>query len=47
MAESRGPDLGQHPRGTLVIVLLYGIAFAVGWLLMYFFVFLPRGPVGG
>ena len=35
-------DLG-HPRGTLAIVLLYGLVFAMIWLGLYFFEFLPRG----
>ena len=35
-------DLG-HPRGTLAIVLLYGALFALGWALLYFVEFLPRG----
>jgi hypothetical protein len=41
------PDLGEHPRGTLAIVALYALLFAVGWMAIYFFVFLPRGRVGG
>jgi len=44
-SEPDKPDLGEHPRGTLFIVILYGLLFAVGWLLMYFLLFLPRGPV--
>jgi len=39
--------IGEHPIGTLVIVLIYALLFLVGWLLIYFFVFLPRGPIGG
>jgi hypothetical protein len=43
------PDLDQkahqHPIGTLVIVGIYGLLFAVGWLLVYFYVYLTRGPV--
>lgn len=35
-------DLG-HPRGTLAIVVLYGLLFALGWLGLYFFEFVPRG----
>ncbi len=33
----------QHPRGTLVIVILFGLLFALGWLAMYVFRFLGRG----
>ena len=39
-----GEDLG-HPRGTLVIVLLFGLLFGLGWFLMYLFVFLQRGSL--
>ena len=47
MTEDRDPraDLPEHPTGTLVIVALYGLHFVVGWLLFYFKLFLPRGPV--
>jgi hypothetical protein len=33
----------EHPRGTLAIVVVFGLLFALGWLGMYFFVFLARG----
>ena len=36
------PNL-EHPRGTLVIVLIFGLLFALGWLGMYFWMFLGRG----
>lgn len=32
-----------HPKGTLAIVLVYALLFAVGWLALYVFVFLHRG----
>ncbi|MCB1035969.1 MAG: hypothetical protein KDD47_19260 [Acidobacteria bacterium] len=35
-------ELG-HPRGTLAIVLIYGALFALGWALLYFGEFIPRG----
>jgi hypothetical protein len=35
-------DLG-HPRGTLVIVILFAVLFGLAWLGMYVFVFLERG----
>ena len=38
-----GGDIGEHPKGTLLIVGVYGALFALGWLILYFFVFLPRG----
>lgn len=41
----REPHLEElgHPRGTLVILIVYGLLFAVGWLALFFLEFLPRG----
>jgi hypothetical protein len=33
----------SHPRGTLAIVAVFGLLFALGWLAMFLFVFLGRG----
>jgi hypothetical protein len=40
--EVRPEELG-HPRGTLVIVTLFGLAFGLAWFAMYVFEFLQRG----
>jgi hypothetical protein len=40
--EIRPVDVG-HPRGTLAIVIIYGLLFVLGWLGMYLYMFLPRG----
>jgi hypothetical protein len=40
----RPEDLG-HPRGTLAIVIIYGLLFGLAWLGMYLYVFLPRGLI--
>lgn len=32
-----------HPRGTLAIVIVFGLLFGLAWLATYFFVFLARG----
>ena len=37
------PGIDAHPRGTLAIVLVFGILFALGWLAVYLLVFLERG----
>jgi hypothetical protein len=38
--------LRDGPRGALVIAgIAVGILF-IGWLAFYFFLFLPRGPIG-
>jgi hypothetical protein len=45
-AAERGTDLPadlQHPRGTLAIVVVFGVLFALGWFAMYVFMFLSRG----
>jgi hypothetical protein len=39
------PDMGGHPKGTLAIVGVYGLLFAIGWLIIYFGVFVPRGAL--
>ena len=33
----------EHPRGTLAIVVLFGVVFALGWLAMYFLRFMSAG----
>ena len=38
-----GPDELGHPRGTLAIVVVYGLLFGLGWLAMYFLRFLAHG----
>jgi hypothetical protein len=38
-------EVHRHPVGTLAIVGVYGFLFAIGWLLVYVYVYLARGPV--
>lgn len=38
----RPEDFG-HPRGTLVIVIVFAVLFGLAWLAMYVFLFLQRG----
>ena len=33
----------QHPRGTLAIVCIFALLFAVGWFATYVWLFLGRG----
>jgi hypothetical protein len=35
----------QHPRGTLLLVSLYGLLFVASWFAVYVFVYLDRGGV--
>ena len=44
MTESERAVSG-HPVGTLAIVSVYAILFAVGWLAVYVYVYLSRGAV--
>jgi hypothetical protein len=39
------PPHMEHPKGTLVLVGLYGLLFTVGWFAVYLFVYLRRGGV--
>ncbi len=36
-------DPDASPRGTLVIVSIFGGLVVVGWLLLFFGLFVPRG----
>jgi hypothetical protein len=42
-SEASPEETFEHPKGTLAIVILYGLLFAVGWIVLYVFEFLPRG----
>ncbi len=33
----------EHPRGTMAIVVIFGVLFGAGWLAMYIFRFLALG----
>lgn len=37
--------LESPPKGTFVVLLLFGLVFTAAWLLMYFGRFLAHGPV--
>jgi len=39
------PPKLEHPRGTLALVILMGVFFAVGWLAMFLWSFLERGAL--
>ena len=39
------PSHSEHPKGTLLLVGLYGLVFALGWFAFYFLVYLRRGGV--
>ena len=35
----------EHPKGTLLLIGLYGVVFAAAWFAVYFLVYLHRGGV--
>jgi hypothetical protein len=37
--------MDEHPRGTLALVALLGLVYALGWAAMYLFLYLGRGGV--
>ena len=39
-AEAELPPGTEHPRGTLAIVIIFGVLFALGWFAMYFLRFM-------
>lgn len=38
--EAELPLDSEHPRGTLAIVIIFGVLFALGWFAMYFLRFM-------
>ena len=42
MGQQELKDIG-HPKGTLAIVLIYAALFLLGWVVLYYGEFLPRG----
>ena len=42
---SEPPSQMSHPKGTLLIMVLYGLVFVVSWVSVYVFVYLRRGGV--
>jgi hypothetical protein len=45
-AEAAAAMLKNGPRGALLVsAIAVGLLF-IGWLAFYFFLFLPRGPIG-
>ena len=45
-AEQLSAALAQTPRGAFALAGLTTGALLLAWLLLYFFVFIPRGSVG-
>lgn len=45
-AQTAAEALEHGPRGALVIASIAVALLFVGWLLFYFVLFMPRGPVG-
>lgn len=37
------PELGEHPKGTLLVVGIFGLLFFAAWLVLWFVVFAGRG----
>lgn len=44
--ERLGAAMDEAPKGALVVSAIAVGLLLVGWLGLYFLVFLPRGPVG-
>jgi hypothetical protein len=45
-ADTAAASLGHGPRGALVVAGIAVSLLFIGWLLFYFVLFMPRGPVG-
>lgn len=44
--EERKKILESSPVGTWALMLVVSSGMVIAWLLMYYGVFLPRGPIG-
>ena len=45
-AEEAVAALKHGPRGALLISSIAVALLFIGWMVFYFFLFLPRGPIG-
>jgi hypothetical protein len=45
ISEEEREILESAPKGTLFIILLFGLIFILAWLVLFFGRFLGRGPV--
>jgi hypothetical protein len=45
MSEANRNSHDEHPRGTLALVAIYGLLLLLGWLAVYYLVYVPRGPL--
>lgn len=43
MTDGDDPRGAPRPQGTVVIVAVFGALVVIGWLLMFFGLFVPRG----
>jgi hypothetical protein len=44
--EERKKILESSPVGTWALIIIVSSGMVIAWLLMYYGVFLPRGPIG-
>lgn len=45
-ADEAAEALKNGPRGALLIASIAIALLLLGWLVFYFFLFIPRGPIG-
>lgn len=38
--------MAEAPRGAIAVSAISVVLLLIGWLILYFFVFIPRGTVG-
>ena len=45
LTEEQKEAIKDAPKGTFALMLLLGASLTLGWLFMFFFMFLKHGPV--
>lgn len=43
--EEQEKAIAEAPKGTWAVLITYFIFMVLGWLYMFFFYFMPHGPV--
>ncbi len=43
--EEQEKAIAEAPKGTMAVLLVYAVLMVLGWLYMFYGLFIPHGPV--